>query len=80
MTIDLDGLARRRPGMSVETIRKKQQGIAKIRFPAQTRVIDLNSDQPLELVVRDAMAEIGRVLRERGRRAEKPRRLAAIPA
>lgn len=69
MQADLAVLERRRPKMKIETIQRKRDAIARFRFPDTTKVVDLNSGQPPETVARDALAEIGRVLRTRARSA-----------
>jgi hypothetical protein len=65
MQIDVAALARRRPDMTPDWIRTKQAGIDQLRFGAHTREVALDAGQPLDRVIRNAMAEIGTLLRER---------------
>jgi hypothetical protein len=69
MRIDTAVLLRRRPEMSADWIRTKQEGIERIRFDQRTREVGLDAGRPLDRVIQEAMVEIGKTLRTRAARS-----------
>jgi hypothetical protein len=69
MRIDTAVLLRRRPEMSADWIRTKQEGIERIRFDQRTREVGLDAGRPLDGVIQEAMVEIGKTLRTRAARS-----------
>ena len=52
----------RRPEMSVEDIERRIAAVQSLRFPAQTRDVEVAADQPLEAVTRSVRRLIWEVL------------------
>ena len=53
LNVPLEVAARRKPDTPLDQLRRKVEIVAQLKFPAVTRVIEINGAQPLERVLRD---------------------------
>ena len=52
----------RKPGMRAEEIQRRIGALVSLRYPAATRVVDLDADRPWEEVLLDCKARVWEIL------------------
>jgi len=53
LNVPIEVAARRKPDTPSDQLRRKVAIVSQLKFPAVTRVIEINGSQPLERVLRD---------------------------
>jgi hypothetical protein len=58
LNVPVEVAARRKPDTPLDQLRRKVEIVSQLKFPAVTRVVEINGAQPLECVLRDVQAAL----------------------